>query len=449
VLGLLHRYEEMPVMDVRQSRSPATRTVDGAAVARRRPRVVILGAGFGGLNAALALKKAPVDVTVIDRHNYHLFQPLLYQVATAGLSPAQIATPIRAVLARQKNAAVLMDRVTDIDLDSHEVVTVHRRIPYDYLIVATGARHAYFGHDDWEAYAPGLKKIDDATGIRRRVLLAFEHAETCPEPSMQTAVMTFVVVGGGPTGVEMAGAIVELTRKALARDFRNIDPRMTRVLLVEAGPRILPTFPESLSASAKRQLEALGAEVLTGVAVTDCTSAGVRLSNGEEIRASTVVWAAGVIASPAARWLKASEDRAGRVVVGEDLSLHGHPEIFVIGDTASVAGEDDKPVPGVAPAAKQMGLYVANLIVRRVMGREAPRPFRYRDFGNLATIGRKAAVADFGRLRLTGFPAWIVWSLAHVYFLIGFRNRLVVTLDWLWSYLSFHRGARLITGNEG
>jgi NADH dehydrogenase len=411
----------------------------------RRPRVVIVGAGFGGLAAAHALRHAPVDVTVIDRRNYHLFQPLLYQVATAGLSPAQIASPIRGILRRQRNATVMMGKVTGVDKAGKSVLVGDRRVPYDYLIVATGARHAYFGREEWEPFAPGLKKIEDATEIRRRILLAFEKAETETEAAERDRLLTFVVVGGGPTGVEIVGAIAELAKTALASDFRNIDPRDARILLVEAGPRILPSFRDSLAAAAHRALERLGAEVRTGTPVTACAADHVMIGS-ERIETRTVIWAAGVAASPAARWLGAEKDRAGRVVVGADLTLPGHPEIFVIGDTAAMKDPVGKPVPGIAPAAKQAGGYVAAAIKARVAGRRAPGPFRYRHAGDLATIGRKAAVVDFGWLRLRGNPAWWLWGIAHVFFLIGFRNRLTVMLDWFWSYLTFQRGSRLITG---
>lgn len=410
----------------------------------RRPRVVILGAGFGGINAAIGLRKAAVDVTVIDRRNYHLFQPLLYQVATAGLSPAQIAMPIRHILRRQNNATVLMETVEDIDKDARLVITESRRIPYDYLVIATGARHAYFGHDEWAEIAPGLKTIGDATEIRARILTGFEKAEVSEDPLLRSRLLTFVVVGGGPTGVELAGAIVELARKAIVRDFRHIDSSTARVILVEAGPRLLPTFPESLSQSAKTQLERLGVEVRLGQAVTQCDADGVTLADGERIGSACLLWAAGVMASRGARWLSAEADRAGRVIVNDDLSLPGHAEIFVVGDTALVKGADGQQVPGIAAAAKQMGKYVANLIKARLAGKPT-KPFRYINYGNLATIGRKAAVADFGWIRLSGFPAWLLWTFAHLWFLVGFRNRIIVFLDWAWAYATFDRGARLIT----
>jgi NADH dehydrogenase len=412
---------------------------------RGRPRVVIIGAGFAGLTAAKALGKAAVDVTVIDRRNYHLFQPLLYQVATAGLSPADIATPIRGILRKQRNTTVILGKVTGIDKDARRVEIGERRIPYDTLIVATGARHAYFGHDDWEPVAPGLKKIDDATDIRRRILLAFEAAENAADPDERNRLLNFVIVGAGPTGVELAGAIAELARKALAADFRNIDPRATRVILVEAGPRVLPTFPESLSAAAQRSLAKLGVEVRLDQAVTQCDEGGVEIA-GERIEARTILWAAGVAASPAGKWLHAEADPVGRVKVTVDLTLSSHPEIFVLGDTAACVDGTGKPLPGIAPVAKQQGQYVAGVIRARLRGTPLPAPFGYRHLGNLATIGRKVAVADFGFVRLSGRLAWLLWGLVHVYFLIGFRNRATVLLDWLWAYVTYERGSRLITG---
>jgi NADH:ubiquinone reductase (H+-translocating) len=412
-----------------------------------RPRVIIVGAGFGGLTAAKALARAPVEIIVIDERNYHLFQPLLYQVATAGLSPADIAGPIRGILARQKNARVMLGRVTAIDVAGRVVKLEDRTLHFDYLIVATGARHSYFGHDEWAAVAPGLKKIDDATKVRRKILIAFEKAENEDDPDERRRLMTFVVVGGGPTGVEMAGAIAELARVALASDFRFIDPAMSRIILLEAGPRLLPAFPERLSEVARHSLTRLGVEVGLNSAVTDCTTNGVRVGD-HFIECRTIIWAAGVAASPAAEWLNAEHDHSGRVFVGPDLTLPGHPEVFVIGDTAHARDEAGRPLPGVAPVAKQEGAYAARIIRARLAGRPLPGPFHYINYGNLATIGRTAAVIDFGFLRLTGFIAWIVWCVAHIYFLIGFRNRVAVVIDWLWAYLTFQRGARLITDVE-
>jgi len=410
------------------------------------PRVVIIGAGFGGLSAAQRLAGAPFRVTIVDRHNYHLFQPLLYQVATAGLSPGDIASPIRAILRRQRNATVVLAKVSGIDTGRKEVLAEGRRIPYDYLIVATGAEHAYFGHD-WAPYAPGLKTIDDATYLRRRILLAFERAEVEADPEERRRLLNFVVVGGGPTGVETAGAIAELARRALAADFRSIDPRCARIILLEAGSRLLAPFDPALSEAARRSLVELGVEVRLGAAVTDCDCSGLSIGD-ERLPARTIVWAAGVKASPAAAWLGAARDRAGRVKVAADLSVPGHADIFVIGDAAAAAGPDGKPLPGIAPVAKQQGRYVANVLTARAAGR-IPPPFRYRDFGSMATIGRKRAVAQIGTFKATGLVAWLLWSLAHIYFLIGFRNRLAVAMNWCWNYVTFQRGTRLITGISG
>jgi NADH dehydrogenase FAD-containing subunit len=410
-----------------------------------RPHIVIVGAGFGGLSAALRLAGADADVTVIDRRNYHLFQPLLYQVATAGLSPAQIASPIRAILRRAPNVRVVLGKVNGIDKQRRVVLVEDSCIAYDQLVVATGARHSYFGHDDWEGAAPGLKKIDDATGIRRRILAAFEEAEQASEPQARRRFLTFVVIGGGPTGVEMAGAIAELAHVALRHDFRSIDPADARIVLVESSPRVLAAFPPMLSEAARRSLEGLQVEVRVGRPVTRCDATGVTIGE-EPLEAATIVWAAGVMASAAAQWLDVEKDRIGRVMVGPDLAVPGHPEIFVIGDTAHVVGDDGRPLPGLAPVAKQQGAYVARVLRAQLSGRAAPEPFRYRNLGTMATIGRRAAVADFGWLRLDGTPAWLLWGLIHVSFLIGFRNRLVVMLDWLWSYVTFQSGARLITG---
>lgn len=409
-------------------------------------RAVIVGAGFGGLETTKALANTPVEVVVIDRQNYHLFQPLLYQVATAVLSPADIAAPIRGIVGAYRNITVILGTVVGIDVAARAVlIEGGQRFSYDYLVLAAGARHAYFGHDDWEPCAPSLKRIEDATEIRRRILLAFERAENEMDADERRRLMNLVIIGGGPTGVELAGAIAELARRALAKDFRNIDPRAARTVLVEAGPRLLPSFPENLSADAMRRLERLGVEVRLGAPVTAVDAAGVTMETAR-IEARTVIWAAGVAASPAGHWIGASCDRVGRVEVRPDLSVPGHPEIFAIGDTALVLDAAGKPLPGVAPVAKQQGHYVGKLIEARLNGRERLKPFHYRDYGNLATIGRKAAVVDFGWLRLRGFSAWLVWSAAHIYFLIGFRNRAIVALTWLWAYFTFQRGARLITG---
>ena len=410
-----------------------------------RPRIVIVGAGFGGLSAAHGLAGADADVTVIDRRNYHLFQPLLYQVATAGLSPAQIAQPIRAILRDAENVRVILGKVSGVDRQRRTVQLDDRAVDYDVLVLAMGSRHAYFGHDDWESVAPGLKTIDDATGIRRRILSAFEQAEQGTDPEARRRLLTFVVIGGGPTGVEMAGAIAELAHVALRRDFRTINPREARIVLVEAGPRLLPAFPAMLSEAARRSLEALHVEVRLGLPVSHCDAAGVTVG-AERLAAATIVWAAGVASSPAAQWLGVDQDRVGRVMVGPDLTVPGHPEIFVIGDTAHALAQNGQPLPGLAPVAKQQGAYVARVLRARFAGKPPPKPFRYRNWGTMATIGRRAAVADFGWLRLDGTLAWLLWGLIHVSFLIGFRNRLVVMLDWLWSYVTFQSGARLITG---
>ncbi|MGA7323367.1 MAG: NAD(P)/FAD-dependent oxidoreductase [Rhodomicrobium sp.] len=413
----------------------------------RRLRVAIIGAGFGGLSAARSLRHAPFDVVVIDYHNYHLFQPLLYQVATAGLSPSDIAWPTRSILSSQKNAKVVLGRVSRIDLQGKQVLAEEMRFGFDYLIVATGALQFYFGHEEWAAYAPSLKSIDDATYLRRRILLAFEKAETEPDAIERRHLLNFVVVGGGATGVEMAGAIAELAKRALAKDFRSIDPRSAHIILVEAGPRLLPAFDPSLSEAARQSLEQLGVEVRLSAAVTGCDGQGVSLG-GERIEARTVMWAAGVKASPAGDWLGAQTDHAGRVKVAADLSVPGQPDIFVIGDTALALDENGKPLPGLAAVAKQQGKYVADLLIARARGNSASR-FHYRDYGVLATIGRKRAVGQIGKFKLRGYPAWILWSLVHIYFLIGFRNRLFVAASWSWSYLTLRRGSRLITGITG
>jgi NADH dehydrogenase FAD-containing subunit len=408
-----------------------------------RLRVVILGGGFGGLSAARALARVAIDVTLIDRHNYHLFQPLLYQVATAALAPNTIAAPIRAILRTQQNATVLMETVTGIDTAARVVLIGAQRVAYDFLIVATGAHHSYFGHDEWEKFAPGIKTLFDALSIRQQVLSAFEAAEVCDDPSERRRLLNFILIGAGPTGVELAGAVAELANASLVHDFRRIDPSSARIILIEAGPRVLPTFSERSSAAARRALERLGVEILTSKAVTACDADGVEVG-GERIVARTVLWAAGVAASPIAKWLDAPADRAGRVVVCEDLSVPGHPEIFAVGDTCASLSWDGRLAPGVAPAAKQMGAYAASVIRARVEGASAPPPFTYRHHGSLATIGRNNAVADFGWMTLSDWPAWLVWSGAHIFFLIGFRSRMVVALDWLWAYVTFRRGARII-----
>jgi len=410
------------------------------------PHIVILGGGFAGLSATRALARAPVRVTLVDRHNHHLFQPLLYQVATAGLSAPSIAAPLRQILRRQRNVTVLMDEVTGIDLAQRRVQLTRERLDYDRLLVATGAAHAYFGHDDWAADAPGLKSLDDALAIRRRVLTAFERAEQEDDPGRRQAWLNFVVVGGGATGVELAGTLAEIARHTLHGEFRRAQPRAANILLVEAGPRVLAAFDPALSAKAQRQLERLGVQVRLGQAVTAVDGDGVTLGN-ERVAARTTLWAAGVAASPLGRMLGTPLDRAGRVQVQNDLSLPGHPDVFVLGDLAAVQ-QDGRPVPGVAPAAKQMGQHAGRLIAARLRGDNRALPFRYRDAGALATIGRMAAVAQFGRLRLSGLLAWWVWLGAHIWFLIGFRNRLVVMLDWAMAYWTQARHARIITGGE-
>jgi NADH dehydrogenase/putative oxidoreductase len=411
------------------------------------PHVVIVGAGFGGLAAARSLRWCKARVTLIDRRNYHLFQPLLYQVATASLSPADIATPIRTLLRQQFNTTVHYGRVTGIDRQAKAVLLDDRRLSYDYLVLATGARHDYFGKDEWEDTAPGLKKIDDATAIRRRILVAFERAEACADDTERAALLTFVVVGAGPTGVELSGAIAELARQGMERDFRRFDPGAARVILVQAGPRVLPTFPETLSARAKAALEGLGIEVRLDCRVSAVDAAGVMIGE-ERIAARTVLWAAGVAASPAAKWLGAPADRAGRIKVRPDLSVPEAADVFAIGDTALIEQSGGMPVPGLAPAARQGGEYVARVIRARIEGRAAPGPFRYRHLGSMATIGRKAAIAELGSLKLWGMPAWWLWGVVHVAFLVGARNRFAVMLDWAWAYLTYRRSIRLITGAE-
>lgn len=410
-----------------------------------RHHVVIIGAGFGGIEVANRLAGTDVDVTIIDRRNYHLFQPLLYQVAGASLATSEIAWPIRYLFRKRPEVNTLMAEVEGVDREAHEVILDDgSRQPYDTLVVATGATHAYFGHDEWEAFAPGLKTLEDASAIRGRLLAAFEEAERTSDPERRAALQTFVIIGGGPTGVELAGTVAELARDTLAHDFRSIDPSASRVVLIEAGPRLLSVFPEDLSDYTRQALEKLGVEVLLGAPVTACSADGV-VYGDSALSAKTIVWAAGVQASPAARWLGAESDRAGRVVVGPDLTVPGYPAIFAIGDTAACTTAAGKPVPGIAPAAKQQGKYVANLIGRRLQGKSADGPFKYRHQGNLATIGRGLAVIDMGRVKLRGAFAWWIWKLAHIYFLIGARNRLSVALSWVWNHSVGYRGARIIT----
>jgi NADH dehydrogenase len=410
--------------------------------------VVILGGGFGGLGVALGLARSPVRITIIDQRNHHLFQPLLYQVGTATLATSEIAWPIRQLMRKRREVTTLLGTVNAIDADRRTVrLEDGATIGYDTLAVATGARHAYFGHDEWEPYAPGLKTLEDATAIRRRVLLAFEHAERETDPERRRAWLTFVIVGGGATGVELAGAIADLAHVTLPDEFRRIETRKARILLIEAGPRILPSFTEALSAYAHAALEKLGVEIETGSPVSECSAEGV-VYGGRFVGAKVILWGAGVRASPAAAWLGAPADNAGRVKVEPDLTVPGRPEIFVIGDTATINAWHGKPVPGIAPAAKQQGAHVAAVIRRRLAGDSSPLPFHYRHAGNLATIGKRAAVIDFGWLKLRGYIAWWIWGMAHIYFLIGVRNRLAVALSWLWIYLTGTRGACLITQGE-
>jgi NADH dehydrogenase len=408
-----------------------------------RPHVVILGGGFAGLQAARALARAPVRVTLVDRRNHHLFQPLLYQVATASLSPADIASPIRSVLRKQKNVQVWLGDVEDIDTAARTVLLQDGALTYDYLVVATGVAHAYFGHPEWEACAPGLKTVDDAVEMRRRFLTAFEAAEREADPEARRRLLTFVIVGAGPTGVELAGAMVEIARQVMPTDFRAVDTSSARVLLLEGAPRVLPSYHEDSSGRAQRQLEALGVEVRTGAFVTDIGPDRVRVGD-EEIAAGNVFWAAGVAASPVGAALGVPLDRSGRVHVGPDCSIPGHPEVFVIGDLASFEQNGD-PIPGVAPAAMQMGRYVGRAIASDLKGGER-KPFHYVDKGALSTIGRAAAVAEFGRLHISGLPAWLVWVGVHIMYLIGFRNRILVMIQWAWAWLFYQRGIRLITG---
>ena len=420
----------------------------------RQPHVLILGAGFGGLFAAQSMARLNARITVVDRHNYHLFQPLLYQVATAGLPPSDISWPIRSILRRQQNISVLMDEVLGVEADRHRVILSGGTVDYDFLVLATGSRHSYFGHDDWSTCAPGLKSIDDATLIRRRILHAFELAEMLPgngaESLKREQLLRFVIVGGGPTGVELAGTIAELARYTLARDFRRIDPRSARIVLIEAANRILPGFNAASSDYALSALQRLGVEVRTHTRVTGCSAEGVELETPGGnlfVPAATVIWAAGVEASPVGRWLGVKTDRGGRVAVEADLSVPGHDNIFVVGDAARVTDRHGSPVPGIAPAAKQQGRYVARVLAARLNGGAPVAAFKYRHSGNLATIGRKCAVIEFPHLRFRGRLAWWVWGAAHIYFLLGVRSPLLITIRWLWEYLTYSRGARLITGS--
>jgi NADH:ubiquinone reductase (H+-translocating) len=417
------------------------------------PRVVIIGAGFGGLNAAKSLAKSPAQVIIVDRKNFHTFQPLLYQVATAGLSPGEIATPIRAIFRGHKNVEVFMGEVTGVDLERRVIKTAGPEVPYDYLIVAAGASHAYFGHDEWEPYAPGLKTVEDALEIRRRVLLTFELAERETASGAPPTPLNFVIVGGGPTGVELAGTLAEICHQALKHEFRAIDPARAHILLLEGGPRVLPVYPEDLSRSAENQLRRLGVEVRTSTMVTGIEAGAVRYGDTRQA-AAVILWAAGVAASPLGKALGVPVDRAGRVLVQPDLSLAEHPEVFVIGDLASLKDEDGKMLPGVAPVAIQQGQFVAKLIRKEIESKHGSAAgagsrgvFHYWDKGSIATIGRAAAVADFGRFHISGFLAWLSWLCVHIFFLIGFQNRLLVFIQWAWSYFTFERGARLITGS--
>jgi NADH:quinone reductase (non-electrogenic) len=407
-------------------------------------RVVIVGAGFGGLEATFGLAGAPVSITLIDRRNHHLFQPLLYQVATAALATSEIAWPIRHLLRDRREVTTLFATVCGVDAAGKRVLLDDGdALPYDTLILATGARHAYFGHDEWEPFAPGLKTLEDATTLRRRILVAFERAERETDPERRAALLTFVIVGAGPTGVELAGTIAELAQDTLPPDFRNIDTHKARVVLIEAGPRVLAGFADDLSAYAQRSLESVGVEVVLGQAVTECSADGV-VYGGKSLQAKTLIWAAGVRASPAAEWLDAPADRAGRLEVLPDLTVPGHPDIFAIGDTVMIAGPDGKPVPGIAPAAKQQGQYVAQAIKTRLRGGTVA-PYHYKHAGSLAQIGKRKAVIDFGSIKLRGTLAWWIWGIAHIYFLIGLRNRLSVAISWLWVYARDQRAARLIT----
>lgn len=414
-----------------------------------RPRIVVVGGGFGGLAAIKELKGVDADITLIDRRNHHLFQPLLYQVATTSLAPAEIAWPIRQLVHKRQEVTTLLGEVVGIDREANVVrLRNGTQVPFDYLILGTGAQHAYFGHDDWEPYAPGLKTLEDATAMRRRLLLAFEKAEIETDPEARRALLTFAIIGGGATGVELAGAIIELARITLKQDFRNIQPEEARVVLIEAGPRVLANFKPEMSAYAEKALRELGVEVELGQAVTAVRPDSVDYGS-RTLKASTIIWAAGVLASPAAKWLGAEADRAGRIKVMPDLSVPGLPHIFAIGDTVTIVNGSGKPVPGIGDAAKQGGRHAAQVIKARLRGDMAEMPFHYRHLGDIATIGRSRALIDFGWLQLTGWVGWWVWGLAHIYFLIGMKNRIFIALNWLWIYLTGYRSARLITEPRG
>ncbi len=411
------------------------------------PRVVIIGGGFGGLEATKIFKGEAVNVTLIDRSNHHLFQPLLYQVATAGLTPANIARPLREVFSSQKNVEVLLSEVRRIDVGGKKVITEDLVVEYDYLILATGSRHSYFGHDEWERFAPGLKNLTDAVDIRKRLLVAFEIAEKAVDQAERDAAMTFVIVGGGPTGVEMAGAISEIARHTMSKDFRNIESSRAKVILVEGAPHILAAYPEDLSRSGRKQLEEIGVEVHEGTAVTNVTAEGVEVKGGQFIPARTVIWAAGNAASPLGKTLGAPVDKAGRVVVNEDLTIPGHPEVQVIGDLANFSHQTGKPLPGVSPTAMQMGRHAARSILETIAGGQ-PMKFHYWDKGTLATIGRNRAVGDLNFMHVHGFIAWVIWAGVHIMYLVGFRNRFAVAGEWMFNYVTFYRGSRLITGTQ-
>lgn len=425
---------------------PASTTNPSTGADGRTPRVVIVGAGFAGMTAARRLAGAPVELTIVDRRNHHLFQPLLYQVATAALSPADIAVPIRSMLRNHPNVRVLLDEVTGVDMATRQVRTRGgRSLDYDHLLLCTGSEYSFFGHDEWARVAPSLKSIEDATDIRRKILLAFERAEAVADEDTRRRLLTFAIVGGGPTGVEMAGAVAELARATVARDFRRIGPSSAKVILVEAAPRLLGGFPERLATYAQRELEGMGVEVRLGAPIEEIDEEGF-VAGGARTDAKTVIWCAGVKATPVGRWIGAETEKNGTVRVGPDLSLPGHAGVYILGDAASAAGPDGGPLPGLAAVAAQQGDYVGRTLAARLAGNPAPAPFEYRDRGTMATIGRSAAVADFGRFKLTGYLAWLVWGLVHIYLLIGFRNRTAVFVNWIWSWFTYGRGARLITG---